>query len=201
MSLSNYLNRNRFYVFEGYSQQIPEQVRDLIEITNKPNINVMEIGFNAGHSAEVFLQNNPTLKLTSFDLGIHNYVLCGKQYIDLTYPNRHNLILGDSRISLPKFIEENRDIKFDVIFIDGGHDYEIAKSDLENCIRLAHKDTIVMLDDTVYTKGWDAGYTIGPTKCWNEYLEENKIIEISRKDYCPGRGMSCGKYNLEKINL
>ena len=83
-----------------------------------------------------------------------------------------------------------------MIFIDGGHDYEISKADMENCFHLAHKDTIVILDDTIFTQGWEQGYTIGPTRSWIEHLQENKIVELNRKDYCNGRGMSWGKYIL-----
>ena len=194
MSLSCFLNSKGFYNFEGYSQQIPQQVEDLIKLTNKPNINVMEIGFNAGHSAEIFLRNNENLILTSFDLGIHDYVTVGKEYIDAAYPNRHTLILGDSRTTIPIYVENNKDTKFDLIFIDGGHEYEIAKKDMENCFFLAHKDTIIVMDDTMYTNGWEEPYTIGPTRTWMEYLEEKKIIELNRKDYSQGRGMSWGKY-------
>ena len=195
MSITSFLNNRGFInCFEGYSQQVPQQVKDLIILTNKPNINVMEIGFNAGHSAEVFLQNNNTLSLTSFDLGIHNYVITAKEFIDSTYPNRHNLILGDSRTSIPNYIQNNKDTKFDIIFIDGGHDYEIAKADLTNCFDLAHKDTIVILDDTIYTQVWEQLYTIGPTRTWMEHLQQNKIIELNRIEYCNGRGMSWGKY-------
>ena len=196
MALTSFLNDKGFDSFEGYSQQIPRQVIDLYLLTNKPNLNVMEIGFNAGHSAEIFLQYNKDIKLTSFDIGSHKYVLPAKEYIDKTYPNRHTLILGDSTVSIPKFINDNRDTKFDVIFIDGSHEYEIAQKDIDNCAFLAHKDTIVILDDTVYTEGWEAAWSIGPTKIWTEYLEQNKIIELDRKDYCPGRGMSWGKYVL-----
>ena len=92
MSITTFLSSRGFHNFEGYSQQNPQQVEDLINLTNKPNINVMEIGFNAGHSAEVFLHNNKDLILTSFDLGRHNYVTTAKEYIDNTYPNRHTLI-------------------------------------------------------------------------------------------------------------
>lgn len=54
MSLSDYLNGVVFK--EGFSQQKPQQVYDLISLTNKPNLNIMEIGFHAGHSADLFLK-------------------------------------------------------------------------------------------------------------------------------------------------
>lgn len=196
MNVTSFLKSKGFSFMEGYSQEVPHQVEDLITLTNKPNINVMEIGFNAGHSAEVFLKNNKNLTLTSFDLGEYNYVVSAKKYIDQTYPDRHTLILGDSRTTIPMYIENNKDTKFDFIFIDGGHDYEVAKTDMKNCFQLAHKDTIVALDDTMFTKGWEAYWTIGPTRNWVEHLQQNKIIELNRKDYCSGRGMSWGKYVL-----
>lgn len=196
MPITKFLKDRGFEHFEGYSQQVQQQVIDLINLTNKNNINVMEIGFNAGHSAELFLENNKTLTLTSFDLGTHKYVNTAKEYIDATYPNRHKLILGDSRTTVPFYLQNNKETKFDFIFIDGGHSYEIAKADMDNCLSLAHKDTIVALDDTIFRKDWEQGYTIGPTKIWLEYLKENKIIELNRREYCNGRGMSWGKYVL-----
>jgi predicted O-methyltransferase YrrM len=195
-NITTFLNSKGIHEFEGYSQQIPEQVSDLIRLSERPNMTVMEIGFNAGHSAEIFLKNNPSLTLTSFDLGIHNYVKIAKEYIDSKYPNRHTLIIGDSTQTIPQFIENNKDAKFDFIFIDGGHSYEIAKSDLENCFYLAHKDTVVALDDTIFTRGWERDYTIGPTNTWKEHLRQRKIYEHNRKEYCHGRGMVWGKYVL-----
>jgi predicted O-methyltransferase YrrM len=196
MSITTFLNNRGFYSFEGNCQECSQQLEDLIFLINKPNLNVMEIGFNAGHSAEVFLQNNKELTLTSFDLGFHDYITTAKEYIDATYPNRHTLILGDSTITIPIYIQNNKNIKFDIIFIDGCHNYDIAKADMENCFYLAHNDTVVILDDTMFTQGWEQNYTIGPTQTWTEHLQQNKIVELGRKDYVFGRGMSWGKYIL-----
>lgn len=194
MNITEFLNSHGFHTFEGNSQQISKQVEDLIKLSKGSDIHVLEIGFNAGHSAEVFLQNNHSLKLISFDLGEHDYILKAKQFIDAKYKNRHTLILGDSTITIPTYINDNPNKKFDIIFIDGGHDYSIANADLENCRKLANKDTIVIIDDTTYTEGWERFYTIGPTKTWVEHLNNGTIIEINRTDYEVGRGMSWGKY-------
>lgn len=96
--------------------------------------------------------------------------------------------------TIPVFIENNKGVKFDFIFIDGGHDYVVAKADMENCFHLAHKDTIVAIDDTMFTKGWEQLYTIGPTRTWGEHVQQQKVAQIGAHDYCIGRGMSWGKY-------
>ncbi len=193
MSLSEYFKSKGVFQFEGYSQEVPQQVIDLYNLTTGKT-RIMEIGFNGGHSSEIFLLNSKENTVTSFDLGYHRYVSIGKEYIDATYQGRHTLYLGNSKISIPTFIKNTKDDKFDLIFIDGGHEYDVAMSDLENCRHLAHENTIVIMDDTMYKEDWIKSWNIGPTKAWTEYLNNNMLIEIGRKDYCDGRGMSWGKY-------
>jgi len=162
--------------FERYS---PAQVNDLIMLTNKPNISVMEIGFNC---AEIFLKNNKELTVTSFDLGLVKHA---KKYIDATYPKRHNLILGDIKQTIPIYLQIKKDIKFDIIFIGDGHTYETAKADMENCFQVSHKDTIVIVN--VFTKDLQA------TKQLVE-LNRRELVELNRREYQDGRGMYWGKY-------
>jgi predicted O-methyltransferase YrrM len=196
MPITEYLISRGFNVFEGYCQEQPLEVQDLIALTTRPYLRMMEIGFNAGHSAEVFLQNNPTLTLTSFDLGEHAYVSTAKEYIDMTYPNRHSLILGNSTETVPQYHKDHPEATFDVIFIDGAHDYETANKDVDNCMALANKNTLVILDDTMYTQDWVRYWTVGPTQTWTEHIANNTILPLHHVDYRIGNGLSWGLYNV-----
>tara|TARA_B110000483_G_scaffold115862_1_gene140532 strand:+ start:511 stop:1128 length:618 start_codon:yes stop_codon:yes gene_type:complete len=183
------------HIFEGYCQQVPNQIEDLKYLTceNLGITNVLEIGFNVGHSADVFLNNNKKIHMFSFDIGEHAHVALGKKYIDETYPHRHTLIIGDSQMTIPKFVKDFK-LKFDVIFIDGGHEYQVVHADLENCRELAHNGTVVIIDDVVYDPNKKEAWTIDPTRAWDEKKASGCISEIYSKEYCKGRGMAWGRY-------
>jgi predicted O-methyltransferase YrrM len=185
-------NINRF---EGYSQQCKGETEFLKNIVSNQSINnVMEIGFNAGHSAEIFLSSNKKINLVSFDLGTHTYVNLGKEFIDKNYPDRHTLIIGDSVNTVPEYFrKEHR--KFDLIFIDGGHSYDVAKADLLNCKNLAHDKTIVILDDTMNAKNVNP-WNKGPNRIWKESKELNIIKEMESIDFSSSHGLSWGYYIL-----
>jgi len=195
MGLHDYLMLKKKGFIEGHTQQIEEQVKDLALLVSDKNIKkVMEIGFNAGHSAEIFLRSNLEIDLVSFDIGNWEYMKFGKEYIDSNFYNRHMLILGDSNKSIPTFTKLNN-IKFDLIFIDGGHEYSVAKNDLLNCRKLAHENTIVILDDTVISEPEKNPFWVrGPTFVWKELCKNGFIKELGTKEYAHGRGMSWGKY-------
>ena len=151
----------------------------------------MEIGFHAGHSAEIIL-GCPKTELISFDINQYYYTEIGESFIKNKFKNKHRLIKGNSIITLPKYISENPETTFDLIFIDGGHEYDIVKTDMENCKKLAHKNTLIILDDTVFDKTPD--YSIGPTKIWSELLDKEEIIELGRISDNNGRGFSWGNF-------
>ena len=198
MTLDLFLKENNCYVTEGYTEQVPEQVQILKDLVNNDKIiNVLEIGMNAGHSSCLFLEHNKQCNVISFDIGNHDYVRIGKQYIDNKYPNRHELIISDSTISVPLYTNINKESKMDLIFIDGGHDYETALNDLINCMNLSHKDTILIMDDTIINNNANiADWNIGPTQAWNKLKSYNLIEEKESYVFSYGRGMSIGKYLL-----
>ena len=180
---------------EGHTGQCPpesQRIRQLAQSSNAKRL--MEIGFNAGHSAHALLNACPEATLVSFDIGEHGYGRIGKEFIDATYPGRHTLVIGDSRETIPRSDEE----KVDFLFIDGGHTVDVACADIKNCKRLCGPDTVVVIDDVVTNnKAWEAEWSRGPTAAWEAAQVFGLIKHEGHEEYGPGRGVSWGKYVYE----
>ena len=111
--------------------------------------------------------------------------------------------MGNSTETVPCFLKEHPDIKFDLIFVDGGHDYEVAKTDLLNMKLFAKSTTRLLTDDLTPWKPWG----VGPTKAWLELIGQN-IIEQQElwkdgkqvDDIAPtgDRSWALGRYILNK---
>jgi predicted O-methyltransferase YrrM len=127
---------------------------DLVE-TMRPK-RVAETGFGIGWSAWAMLSVDPDLTVVSFDIGHHAGVHQAKAVIDEHFPGRHTLIVGDSKATVPVYQPKN----FDLVFVDGGHDYESASADLVN---FAHPGRVVVIDDLV-AHAW----AVGVVRAWAE---------------------------------
>lgn len=107
---------------------------------------MLEIGFNAGYSALVYLYLNPRSTYQGVDLFLREYTEIGYKKLLELFPNRVDLVRGSSTHILPTMISKYHR-SFDTIHIDGGHNYECALADLENCAHFCNRSTLVILDD------------------------------------------------------
>ncbi len=185
MDLRNYLKEKNYKNFEGSLYNQKEQIEfynDLLK--NKKN--GLQIGFNAGDSANLFLSIT-TGNLLSVDINTHNYVEPANEFINNKYPNRHKLVLGDSNIVLPKLEQKF----YDYIFIDGGHSFKVANQDIINCKRFSNKDTLIIIDDYVDSEELIRKHNIGVIKA----VSNNKDFKIEgQKDFGIGRGIIWGNF-------
>lgn len=200
LPLSKYIESKGITLRQGYITQVKKH-EDTIIATIKKNFNdlnniknVLEIGFLAGHSADLFLKLNKNVIVHSFDNGAFQSVVPGKKYIDQLYPKRHILIKGDSKETLPKFIENNT-IKFDIILIDGGFDYETMLADISNCKNLATSKTLLIVNNVLNNQKWIKYWNKEPTNVWNKLINEKLVEKIENMDIDIGRASVIGKYN------
>lgn len=195
MWLQKYLTKNNALVAEGHSGQIPSQINLYVKIFEKCNVHrIAEIGFNAGHSMLIMLMSNPHAIIQSFDLGQYETARVAFSLFKTLYPIRDfDVIWGDSRQTVPTFISTYQGPKFDVIIVDGGHSYDVAKADILNMQSLAHKDTVLVIDDTICT----AVYCVDAVV--NDLEQEGNIrvqqrIPLSFQD----RGVTLANYNIKE---
>jgi len=140
-----------------------------------PNIkNIVEIGFNTGISSAYFLSARDDIKVISVDIGVHRYVNECKKLIDEQFPGRHILLIGDSKKIIPDLNKSEPRIKADLIFIDGDHGEPTPLIDARNCLALANKDTVLVMDDTNLLNGWN-----GVLQAMCELIQK-KEIDCSR---------------------
>jgi len=103
----------------------------------------LEIGFNAGHSAAIMLSAQPNLNIHSIDIATHPYTRPCADYLQSKFGDRFNFTVGDS-----KSLITSLDLaSYDFIHIDGGHDFESAKSDFVAVCDQALPGTLIMVDD------------------------------------------------------
>lgn len=149
INLDTYLIEQNAGGLEGYVTP-SQKIEFIYDMQKLPQIKkIMEIGFNAGHSAELFLTETDCEKMVSFDINIHSYLKIGVEFITKKFGDRFNFIEGDSKVQVPKYTALHTEEKFDLIFIDGDHSFVGCLSDIQNCAQLAHRDTLVFIDDYV----------------------------------------------------
>jgi FkbM family methyltransferase len=124
------------------------KMRNVFNIAQLCDDTVLEIGFNVGNSAMIFLTANPDIKFYAVDVMIHRAaVLESVAYLNKHFNNRVTLFEGDSLKVIPSLDRAFRDT-ISLYHIDGWHAKEGIQADLKNCYELSKDGAYVICDDT-----------------------------------------------------
>ena len=113
----------------------------------KDKVKILEIGLLTGVSLYSIVNNMNALGVLSYeytgvDIKLKEELKIFDNYTFKTKSSKINLIEDDSL----KFLEQCRE-KFDIILIDGDHNYPTVKKECEFLPKISHKDTLFIFDD------------------------------------------------------
>jgi predicted O-methyltransferase YrrM len=124
------------------------KMRNIFNIAQLCDDTVLEIGFNVGNSAMIFLTANSDIKFFAVDIMIHKEaVLESIEYLNKHFNNRITLFEGDSLNVIPSLDRVLRD-NISLYHIDGWHAKEGIRADLKNCFELSKSNAFIICDDT-----------------------------------------------------
>lgn len=170
--MTQYEHLANFSSVEGYwhDRNIFRPVVQDIYAKIKPET-MLEIGFNIGYSASMWLEFDPEnkLKLTSVDIGIHEDTVKAAEAVKNLHGDRFDFILCDSREVKPQL----KDRLFDIAFIDGDHNTEGVRNDIQLCLDLGIP---YLVFDDWHELTYDGGHSnsVRPT-CENDFKKLSLI--------------------------
>lgn len=105
-----------------------KEVNDIVQPKN-----ILEIGFNVGHSAVLWMATTEA-NVVSVDIGEHDNTKKASRILKNKFQDRFSFILSDSKEVLPQL--RNLPNDFDLIFVDGGHNLFTFVNDLNIGFRM-----------------------------------------------------------------
>lgn len=153
--------------FEPMLEKIPCQ-KNLMTLA-KLSQNILEIGFNMGHSALFMLIANPNCKIDCIDICEHIYTQHCFNYLSTVFSNRIRLLKGSSHSVLENYEEPDADL----CHIDGNHEFHTANIDF-----FLSKDKVKIGGFIVFDDTW----LYHLMNLWKGYLHSKIVSEV---EICP----------------
>ena len=121
------------------------------------------------------------------------------EFMSKRFPGRFFVHFGDSTKTVPEFIRSNPDYRCDLLYVDGGHTYDVALADIMNFASVANVENgaVIVFDDYPSTM-FDLAFGVA----WEDFRRWGYIEEKMRCFFAPSnnRGFSIG-YVLRRPSI
>jgi predicted O-methyltransferase YrrM len=184
-----------FNLVEGHIMEDDKQAKKYAEYAKRTNVqNICETGFNAGHSALLFLLANPDAHVYSFDDARYDVTMPAVKFLANKFPKRFTFIQGDSQKTLPEFRTQYPGVKCDLAVVDGGHVLPWVNTDLLNFWHMAvGPESMIIMSDTPCKISW----CNGPTDAWNAMVNAGAVTPTEVVNINDHRGYSLGVFSKQ----
>ena len=123
----------------------------------------LEIGVRRGRSLGVVAAACPTVTIYGFDLWLSNYAGIENPGPDFVQREMHRighqgaltLVSGDSKVTVPQFLENHPHLFFDIVTVDGDHSADGAAADLRLVLPRLKIGGVIVLDDVAHPQHRD----------------------------------------------
>lgn len=206
-SLALYFDREarRYFVYtEGNIASSEKAFSMYWNVARGPTVrNICEVGFNAGHSAAVFLNANPQANMYSFDIGQFPYTRGNSKLMKEIFPTRFEYVSGPSEVTVPEFGQSRPDTKCDIISVDGDHSTEGTFNDLVNFRKLASCRNWVLMDDAGWNstnKAWQMAKDAGIITQVECFVDMNPRPDYQFINFPDNRSWCLGFFNVQDLD-
>ncbi len=140
--VKNHAITNDLYTMRYKNGNSTKGLKDLIETINKTNITLLEIGSYRGEGTQIFYDSGKFSKIYCIDPWKQFYsktdfaAYTNMKLVEEEFDNKfkNNNVIVKYKGILSDFINDFYGLKFDVCYIDGSHEYDAVKSDINNII-------------------------------------------------------------------
>lgn len=126
---------------------------------------ILEIGSGWGISACAFLLNSDATLITIDSQDLDTMKLFVDRIEGCELWDRVEFISSRSEYALPEIREH-----FDLVYVDGGHTYDLVKRDLELAFDMGD---VILMDDFLHRYNWTGDYGVNKAVC--EFCKENGV--------------------------
>lgn len=181
-----------YWLSRGHSAQVLAQIaaQRTLALSLPKDAVACDLGFNAGHSAIMWLEGTSARRSYEFDEMAYSHSAAARAFVQRSYPGRTRFFVGDTTETFAAYadaVEDGCMPPCDLVMADAGHQERYAYQDFFNAVRAAHgpgsrRRTVFVADDV--TRRFPGAFS-----AWQHFKADGAVRERNCTALRAGNGV------------